>query len=288
MDNQTKRTIIETVDKNGKKLKLLIRPLGHKILQEAQMIYNIELTSLIRQSISEDARLLSRQQLEQYLSDLNIWTEKDGKQFLQLQLELRSSELQLKKGGIKVSEAKKIALDMKTKRAILLILYNHRAQFDGITMESMAENKKFKFFIIKCILVAENNTPFFTNIDDYEERQNEQASVDAATALAGQLYGYDQDTEINLIENQWLKQFEFADNQGRLIDKNNRLIDMDGHLIDKDGRFVNEQGKFVDDKGRLVDKNGNFIIETKPFIDDNTGKPLISRREKQSKRKKVI
>lgn len=108
MGNQKKRTIIETVDTNGKKLKLSIRPLGYKILQEAQMVYSVKLTSLIKRSVSEDAQLLSRQQLEQHLGDLGIWTEQDGRQFLQLQLELRSLELKLKEGGIKVSEAKKL------------------------------------------------------------------------------------------------------------------------------------------------------------------------------------
>lgn len=176
---------------------------------------------------------------------------------------------------------------MKTKRAILLILYNRRAQFDGITMESIADNQKFKFLVTKCIVTDENDIPFFVNVEDYEERQNEQASIDAATALAGQLYGYDENTEANLIENQWLKQFEFADNQGRLIDNNKRLIDMDGHLIDEDGRFINEQGNFVDDHGRLVDEDGNFIIKTKPFIDDITGKPLVPRKKKHKKCKVV-
>jgi len=281
MSNQKKGITILTVDTDGKKLELTAKPLGYKVLQEAQMVYNVELTSLIKRSVLEDAQLLSRQQLEQYLDNLGLWTEDDNRQFLHLQLELRSLELQLKEGGIKVSEAKKIALEMKTKRAVLLVLYNRRAQFDGITMESIADNKKFKFLIVNCIVVAENGTPFFASVDDYEARQNEQAAVDAATVLAGQLYGYDEDTEANLIENKWLKEFNFADKQGRLVNKDNKLVDMDGHLIDKDGRFVDKQGKFVDDRGRPVDESGNFVVKTKPFIDDKTGKPLVSKKRKR-------
>lgn len=280
MSNQQKEITINTVDTDGKKLTLSVKPLGYKILQAAQMVYSVELTSLIKRSVLENAQLLSRQQLEQYLDNLGLWTEDDNRQFLRLQLELRSLELKLKEGGIKVSEAKKIALEMKTKRAVLIILYNRRAQFDGITMESIADNQKFKFLIVKCIVVAENDTPFFAGIEDYEARQNEQASVDAATVLAGQLYGYDEDTEANLIENKWLKEFKFADKQGRLIDGDKKLIDMEGHLIDESGRFVDKQGKFVDDRGRPVDEKGNFVIKTKPFIDDKTGKPLVSKKKK--------
>lgn len=278
--------IIETVDKDNKKLKLVLKPLGHKILQEAQMVYNVKLTSLIKQSVSEDAKLLSRQQLEQHIADLGIWTEDDAKQFLKLQLELRSLELVLKTGGIKISEAKNIALKMKMKRAILLVLYNRHTQFDGITMESIADNEKFKFLITKCIMFAENDVPFFINIQDYEERQDEQASVDAATTLASQLYGYDQHAENSLVENQWLKQFEFADNQGRLINKNDKLIDIEGRLINEDGRFVDEQGNLVDNKGRPVDESGNFIVDTKPFLDDETGKPIVLKQKKKKSKKK--
>lgn len=286
MDEKESRTIIETVDNDGKSLKLVLKPLGHKVLQEAQMVYNIKLTSLIKHSVSGQDGLLSRQQLEQHLDSLGVWTEQDSKSFLRLQLELRASELQLKTGGIKVSEAKKIALDMKTKRAILITLYGRRSQFDGITMESISENEKFKFLIVKCTVYAKDNTSFFVDIEDYEERQSETSSIDIATALAAKVHGYDENTEANLAENQWLKKFKLADKQGRLINDDNRLIDRDGRLIDKDGRFIDKKGKFVDDRGRPVDENGNFIIVTKPFIDDETGKPLESEVRKPRKKKK--
>lgn len=278
--------IIETVDKDNKKLKLVMKPLGHKILQEAQMVYNVKLTSLIKQSVSEDTKLLSRQQLEQHIATLGIWTEDDDKQFLKLQLELRSLELMLKSGGIKISEAKNIALKMKMKRAILLVLYNRHTQFDGITMESIADNEKFKFLITKCIMVAENDVPLFINIEDYEARQEEQAAIDAATTLASRLYGYDQHAEDKLVENQWLKQFEFADNQGRLINKDDKLIDIQGRLINENGRFIDEQGNLIDNKGRPVDEDGNFIVDTKPFIDDDTGKPVVLKQKQKQKKKK--
>ncbi len=281
MSDQENRTIIDTVDQDGNALKLVVRKIGHKILQDAQMVYNVRLTTLIKRSVSQDEELLSRQQLEQHLESLGVWNQEDAKSFLKLQLELRALELKLKCGGIKISEAKRIAMDMKTKRAVLMVLHNRRSQFDSITMESIADNEKFKFLIVRCVLLAENNTPFFVDVEDYESRQKETASIDVATFLAGKIYGYDQDTEANLVENQWLKEFDLADNKGRLIDDKKRLIDRDGRLIDENGRFINEKGRFVDDKGRPVDKDGNFIIIRKPFIDDKTGQPLKSKKKRK-------
>ncbi len=287
VDNKEKNTIIKTVDENGKRLELVILTPGHKVLQDAQMVYNVELTSMIKQSVSGGDKLLSRQQLEQHLGELGIWTEKDAKQFLRLQLELRESELKLKQGGIKISEAKTIALGMKSKRALLLILYGRRSQFDAITMESIADNRKFKFLITKCVVMSKDNMPFFINIEDYELRQNETSAVDAATILAGQIYGYDKQMESNLTENKWLQQFNFADKQGRLIDENNRLIDTNGNLVNGDGRFVDKEGSLVDNQGRPVDENGDFVVnETKPFTDDS-GKPLkIDTKKRKGKKQK--
>ncbi len=287
MNNDNDRIVIETIGEDGEKLKLDIKPIGHKVLQEAQMVYNIELTSLIRRSIADDSQLFSREQLEKHLGDLGIWTEEDARLFLQLQIELRASELKLKQGGIKVSEAKNIAIQMRTKRAALLSLYNRRSQFDSITMESMADNKKFKFLITKCVVVNESNIPFFTNIDDYEKRQNEKASVDVATSLASRIYGYNSNFESDLTENKWLKEFNFADDEGRLINSDGKLIDIDDRLVNEDGRFVNEQGKFVDNEGRLIDVDGNFVIEKiKPFIDDMKKTKATTGRKRKTQTKK--
>ena len=283
---ENNKNIVETVDQNGKTLKLMIKIPGHKILQEAQMVYNLKLTSLIRQSASKDSQLLSRQQLDQHLERLGIWTSDDAEQFVRMQLELRELELKLKTGGIKVTEAKKIALSMKIKRAILLALYNRRAQFEEITMESIANNQKFKFLITKCVTDTKTNRLFFENIDDYESRQDEPAAMVAATALAGQIYGYDDSTEANLSENQWLRQFNFADNQGRLINKDGHLIDTEGYLVNEEGRFVNSEDRLVDNQGRSVDEDGNFVINTKPFLDDKTGEPIITKPKRKKKSKK--
>lgn len=284
MNSKSEGTIVNTVDKDGKKLQLTIQMPGHKILQEAQMVYNVELTSLIKQSVSGNKQLFSKQQLERHLYDLGVWTETDAKKFLQLQIELRESELKLKQGGIPISEAKTIALTMKAKRAVLLVLYNQRSQFDAITMEALADNHKFKFLLTKCVLLGETDVPFFVSINDYDTRQNDQSAIDVATIFAGLMYGYDENTEAKLVENQWLEQFEFADDKGRLVDNKKRLIDSEGRLINEDGRFIDEKGNLVDNLGRPIDEDGNFVVKkTKPFTDDE-GKPVT----KATKKRKIV
>ena len=290
MNSKNETVTVNTIDEGGETLQLTIKRPGHKTLQEAEMIYNVKLTSLIKQSVSGEKQLFSKQQLERHLHELGVWTEDDAKKFLRLQVELRESELKLKQGGIPITEAKSIAMIMRAKRAVLLVLYGQRSQFDAITMEALSDNHKFKFLLIKCVMLEGTDVPFFTCISDYEARQNSQSVVDVATAFAGMMYGYDENTEAKLIENQWLEEFEFADDKGRLVDNKKRLVDTEGRLINEDGRFVDDKGSLVDNLGRPIDEDGNFVVKkTKPFTDDE-GKPVTKtvkkRRSVKSKAKK--
>jgi hypothetical protein len=148
-------------------------------------------------------------------------------------------------------------------------------------MESIADNQKFKFLLTKCVMIKESGIPMFSDVDDYESKQNTTFAIDAATALAGQIYGYDKQMEINLVENKWLNKFNFSDNQGRLVDEDGRLINVNGDLVNEDGRFVDDQGNLVDNQGRPVDENGDFVVsEIKPFTDDD-GKAIVTNTKKK-------
>jgi len=287
MEQKPKRIEIETKDVDGKDLKLFIVLPGYKTLQDSQMVYSAELSKLIRESATTNSSLLSRKQLDEHLAKLGIWTNEDATKFMKMQLELRSMELKLRQGGIKLSEARKLAITMRIKRAQMLELYQQKLEFDSITMESIAENKKFDFLVSRSVFRDDNKQLFFTNVSDYYARQEEQAAVDCASALATAFYGYDKDKEQSLVENKWLKEHSFADDMSRLVNDKGQLIDEEGRLIDDNGRFINEDGKFVDHFGRLVDENAEFIIENpKPFVDDMNKNKKTQKKETTKRKKK--
>jgi len=116
--------------------------------------------------------------------------------------------------------------------------------------------------------------PYFKDMEDYLNRSTEEVSALAAQNLANMLYGLDNDYEINLPENKFLKKYKFIDEKLRLVDKKGRLIDSEGRLVNENGRFINEEGKFVDKSGNLVDDEGDYIVDSQPFLDEN-GKPII-------------
>ncbi len=276
--------IVKTKDNNGNDIEIVVISPGTKIVQDAQMQYSLKMSELMRKSINSTDKLLSRHQLDKYLSELGIWSKEDNIFFATIQIKIRDMEKKLMEGGIKISEAKKIALDMRNSRNILLTLYNKRAHFDEITMESIAEQYRFRFLVTKCVMDAKTKEPLFKDIEDYINRQDEQMTIDGAKELASVLFGYNKDFTRSLPENRWLAKFGLGDNDGNLIDKCGNLVDENGKRVDQNNRFIDDDGNFIDINGNPVDEKGELIIkEAKPFLDDETGNPIEIKKEKKKK-----
>lgn len=294
---ESKRIIIDTVDIEDKLLQLaIIRP-TNKINQEANMAYNLKVASLIRNASKDSSqRLLVRAELEEYLTEMGIWTLQDTLDVEKLAVEIRTHELILKKGGIKVSEGRMLALQMAEKRQLIMEKYAKRQQFDSITVESQAENFRFEFLLIKCFVSVDTGAPFLRNHNEYVDRQDETAVIDGAKILANMVYGLETNIHKNMFEMQWLKDAGMIDDDGRYVRPDGTMTDRDGRLVNKDGRYINKEGQMVDTFGRPVDERGNLLVDiSKPFIDDKTGKDVIigtigvkTKKTKIKKRKKKV
>jgi hypothetical protein len=262
--------IIETVTTTGSPLKLEIASPTHKILQNATMAYNLKVSSLIRKGSESGERLLLRAEIEEHLVKSGIWSAEDSSKLQTLSMAIRSSELILQRGGIKLTDAKNLAIEMGNNRAEIMALVGKRQHLDSVTIESIAENFKFAHLAIGCIRFVENHQPFFAGYDDYINRGSEVASIASCKALAELVYGVMEDIQKSLFESRWLKQAGFINDDGRLINTNGHLVDEDGRLVDECGRFVNESDELIDLHGVRIEANGDFCcIDPKPFIDED-------------------
>ena len=273
----SRKVIVETVDIDGKPLKLaIIRP-GNRIGQEANMAYNLRMASLIRKGSQNSAdRLLLRAELEEYLEKTGVWTLKDALEVENLALQIRAHELLLKKGGMTDIEGRDLAIEMASKRQMIMEKHAKRQQFDSTTVESQAENFRFEFLLVNCLVVEETGVKFLKNHDEYVDRQDETAVMDGAKTLANMIYGLESNIHDHMFEMRWLKEAKFIDDDGRYISKDGVMTDQGGRRVNKDGRYINEAGEMVDTFGRLVDEHGNLLVEvSKPFVDSETGEDVI-------------
>lgn len=261
-------------DIDNKKVTLAVRSPSLQDQREATKIYNTAFSDALK------AKAVVRAKLDDLLVEQGLWDAKKQKQFTEIQSAILNGEKKLAKGGIGLSEAKKIAMEMKKQREELRELISVKTSLDTHTAEGQADNARFNYLVSACTVYNDSKKPYFNNYDDYLNRASEPAAILAAQNMANMLYGLDNDYENKLPENKFLVEYKFVDEKLRLVDKQGRLVDSEGRLIDESGRFINENGEFVDKDGNPVSKDGEYIVEFKPFLDDD-GKPVIQEKPKE-------
>ena len=252
---------------DGKEVEMMVRSPSLNDQREATRVYNQAFSEALK------AKAVVRAKLDDLLVDQGLWDEVKQNKFNQLQSQILDGEKKLAKGGIKLSEAKEVALGMKKLRDELRDLIAVKTNLDTHTAEGQADNARFNYLVSACTVYSDSKKPYFASYEEYTNKAADKVAILAAQSLAGMLYGLDSDYEEKLPENKFLRQYKFVDDQLRFINKDGKLVDSEGRLIDENGRFINEKGEFVDKEGNPVTKDGDYIFEFSPFLDDS-GKPI--------------
>jgi hypothetical protein len=265
------------VDDQEKDVEFLVRSPSLNDQREAQKIYNQAFTDAIK------SKSVVRAKLDDLLEDQGLWNDEKQAKFTSLQKELLDGEKRLAKGGFGLTEAKDLAVKMKSIRDEIRDLISVRTSLDNHSAEGQADNSRFNYLVSVCVVYNDSKEPYFKNMEDYLNRSTEQVALLGAQNLANMLYGLDNDYEKNLPENKFLKKYRFVDDRLRLIDKKGRLIDAEGRLLDDQGRYIDENGNYIDKFGNKVDNKGDFIVEPEPFLDEN-GNPVIINEDNDTKK----
>lgn len=266
MAQVNKRETVTGKDESGADVTVtVIRP-TNIILQEAQAIYSGRMAALMRKT--GDDRLMLREELNRFLNASGIWTDADQVTFVTMSIEIRRLEEVLRAGGIKLSEGREIAIQIRQHRRQLMEMYTKRSQYDGVTIEAHAEQHRLHWLMVRCS-VKTDGTPAFVSIQDYLSRQDDDWVTKAAQTMAEMIFGYRKDFQKTLYEEQWLASNRQVDGNGHLVDSHGRLVNEVGQLVDASGTLVNEEGQRIDPMGRVLDETGAVDVRpAKPFIDD--------------------
>ena len=240
--------------------------------REGQKEYNRAWTDAVKSGA------LLRSKLEDFMKEQNLWDEKKQIEVTDLGRKINQKEQVLAKGGIKLSEAKATALELKRLRGQLRELISKRMELDVHTAEGQADNARFNYWVSTCLVYNDTKKPVFSSLDEYLINSSKDYAATGASKLAELLYNLNSNFEDTLEENQFLKEFKFVDDKGRLINKEGHLVDEEGRLIDEDGYYVDAEGNRVDIDGNPIDEEGNYSFERVPFLDDD-GNPIVNETE---------
>lgn len=259
---------VTVTKEDGSTVNLVVLQPSVAVQKEGQKYYNNAFTDALK------SKAIVRARLDDLLVEQGLWDDVKQKRYENMQNQLNENELKLAKGGISLSQAKELALDMKRLRADIRELISVRTSLDNNTAEGQADNARFNFYVSACTMKEDGKTRFFQNYEDFMSRSDSQEAIDAASELANMIYKLDKNFEANLPENKFLKTYKFVDDNLRFIDKNGRRVDSEGRLVNEEGRYINEAGELVDKRGNRVDEKGNYVVDFVPFVDDE-GKPVV-------------
>jgi hypothetical protein len=264
----------------GQTREFVVRSPSVQDQKEASKIYNQEFSDAIK------AKAVVRAKIDDLLKEQGLWDDTKQLKLGELQNKLLDSERKLAKGGIPLSEARQVALDMKKVRDDIRDLISVRTALDNHTAEGQADNARFNYLVSACTVYKDSNNKYFINLEDYLNKSTDEVAIKAAQALANMIYGLDNDYESGLPENKFLKQFKFVDDKLRLINKEGKLVDGENRLIDENGRYIDKDGNFVDKYGYRVDDAGEYVVDHQPFLDDN-GQPIVEEKAKDESKPPV-
>jgi hypothetical protein len=219
-----------------------------------------------------------RGQLNTLLRARGEWDDERENEYNNLTKKILERERQLTIGGIKLSEARKIALEMKNYRNKMRDMLVDRSILDNMTAEGQADNAHFNALVSLCLVYNNEKGEevlYFSSMEDYLLKSTTIIGATAAEKLANLMYSIGENAEKSLPENQFLIKWKFVDDKLRLINKDGRLVDNEGRFVDENGRYINTDGKFVDKYGNLISDLGNYVVDTKPFLDEN-GNEILS------------
>ena len=216
---------------------------------------------------------LLRQRVSTYMRQQGLWDDKKEAEQKELITNINNLEMTLQSGGIKLTRARKVALNMRHLRFQLRELIAKKNELDVTTAEGQAENARFNSLVSRCLVYNDTGEPVYKDVDDYLVNGDQECAFTGAQILATMMFQLDKNHEASLPENKFLKRWQFVDDDLRLINKDKQFIDTEGRLINEDGHYVDEAGELVDIEGRPIDKDGNYRVEQAPFLDDD-GNPL--------------
>ena len=291
-----KQRIVESVDSNDNPVRVVVRSPNVDDYKDSQLEYNKAFRFAL------DSGALLRQRLTDYMREQGIWNDEKQKKSDQYVEQIRGMEEKLRAGGIRLSEAKEVALKLREVRAEFQVFLAEKNSLDSASAEGQADNARFNKLVRLCVLDEKTKLPFFKrdSVKAEEEAYSASASepwlVEASAELANMLYGLDPNYNQNLEENKFLKEFKFVNEEYQFIDKDGHPTDSDGRLINDDGRYVayrSEEAKKARDESEMyfVNRGGEELVaitnsdgeeewvplklkERKPFLDDED-KPIV-------------
>lgn len=237
-------------DIDGNDVKVFVVSPTPEDKEQAEIVERKTFAKLINEK-DEDGNptAILQSRIEEYAREQGSWTDAKEKKKFELGKKLLENLEALKAGGIKLSEARKKALEVSDIRSQMNELEAPLSELRKFSVESQCTDAVFNFLLTRCIK-NEDGELVFKTVKDYKESPDHPWLAEAAITFMREYYGMTEDWEKSLPENEFLLKYKFVDDDLR--------------FIDKEGNHVTRNGDPVQEKEE---------VEFTPFLDDD-GNPV--------------
>lgn len=253
---------------DGVEVKFAVVAPDSEVIEKADNVYAVKWREAV------EAGLILQAGVEQILRKGNLWNDTLQQERNDINKSIEDGEKRLKRGGVKLSEAKDIAIKMRIARNRLTQINAVWQEIQSNTAETRADNAKFNFFVSQCTVYADTGKKYFKSYEDYQQQRMDDVSQQAAKTFGFMYYGLDEDFQHKLPENMFLKTYGLCNEKLHLIDKQGNLVNANGQRVDERGYLLNENGEMIDDSGDAYTSDGELKVEFQPFLDEDKN-PIV-------------
>lgn len=218
-------------DKEGtlKEVSFAVNKPNHEQQKDANIHYAKYMNQYLKEGIMPQIKL------GEVLRKQGVWDDEKENKERELAKAINEAESKLKKGGIKLSEAAKVAKDSIKARYELIQLGAIRNNFMNNSAENLSQNHKFNYLVSQCTVYSNNEAKVFKDYNDFLKQDNQGSLLPyvAGETLSKLLYGFEKDYRADWFEFTFLKKHNFVNDKLEFIDKDGNLVDIDGNPVEK-------------------------------------------------------
>lgn len=197
--------------------------------------------------------VLLRARIYECAKKQGIWGEEQEHEKKRLAKTINNNlEILQDKGGIKLSEARELAIETYDLRMQMTALESDISALKANSIESQCEDVEYDYLLI-CAIKDDEGNPVFDTVEDYKHAEAHPWIVEACKVFSEMYYGLDSNWMMTLPENEFLKKYNFLDDEGNFTNRDGEKVDRAGNLL----KDVSEEEKpeplpFLDDEGNPI------------------------------------
>lgn len=184
---------------------------------------NIESASYVNTLINNGVVLMPKSKIAQFIEEQNLWSDEKVQELKEVSKKIAEGEKQLKRGGktkdgekFTKTQARELAINMRVWRVRQVDLFTENYSLYENSLETVKDNRHFDYLVSCCCFDEEGNR-IFNNIEHYIDESAKEYAVSCAVALKDLMFNVEEDWTLDLPETKWLIKYNYANEQGTLL-----------------------------------------------------------------------